>query len=132
MPQIPINIGLPTSRLVDALTSATYTSSYWCHGIEWDLSPPSEKTKEAMDAIGGWDGRGWTAFLHGRYDDKVIVTDDEGTEHVVTLRQARERIQTVFAEKHKRHLMDIVNEDDDGDTGDVLLQCIALGEVVYG
>jgi hypothetical protein len=39
---------------------------------------------------------------------------------------------TVFAQKHPKHFADFVNENDDAETGDMFLQCVCFGEVIYG
>ena len=38
----------------------------------------------------------------------------------------------VMKSKHKSHYDDMVDENDDSTTGDVLLQCCLFGEVIYG
>lgn len=38
----------------------------------------------------------------------------------------------IFAKKHPRHFANWVNENDDAETGDVFLQCVCFGDVVYG
>ena len=38
----------------------------------------------------------------------------------------------IMAEKFPRHFADVVNENDDADTGDVYLQCCLFGDVIYG
>jgi hypothetical protein len=37
-----------------------------------------------------------------------------------------------MATSYPRHFLDMVMENDDGDTADIFLQCCILGEVVYG
>lgn len=38
----------------------------------------------------------------------------------------------VMAEKYPRHFGNLISDNDDAETGDVLLQCSVLGEIVYG
>jgi hypothetical protein len=38
----------------------------------------------------------------------------------------------VFKKSHQRHYKDAIAENGDATTGDVLLQCIVLGKVIYG
>ena len=38
----------------------------------------------------------------------------------------------VMAEKYPRHFSDMLEENDDADTGDVYLQCCLFGEVIFG
>lgn len=131
-PGIPITTTLPIDRIIDTLCNATYSSAYWCNEITWNHEPldtPEYRQRMADAAEHGWDGKGWTAFFHGKNSGTVTVTDDEGEEHTVTLAEARANIQAKFT---GRHLTDLLNEDDDGDTADVLLQIMVLGSHVYG
>ena len=38
----------------------------------------------------------------------------------------------VMAKKFPRHFADVINENDDADTGDVFLQCCLFGDIIYG
>lgn len=38
----------------------------------------------------------------------------------------------IMAKKYPRHFKDFIEENDDGITGDVYLQCCLFGEIVYG
>lgn len=38
----------------------------------------------------------------------------------------------IMAKKYPQHFADMISENDDATTGDVLLQCALLGEVIYG
>jgi hypothetical protein len=37
-----------------------------------------------------------------------------------------------MAADYPRHFADLVNENDDADTGDAFVQCCVFGEVIYG
>lgn len=50
---------------------------------------------------------------------------------VVTAEGIKKGLQ-VMASKYPRHFADLVSENGDADTGDVLFQCCAFGEIVYG
>jgi hypothetical protein len=39
---------------------------------------------------------------------------------------------SVFAQKYPKQFADFVNENDDAETGDMFLQCVCFGEVIYG
>lgn len=54
-------------------------------------------------------------------DDTCFLTD-------VELQQGLQRM----ARKYPRHFADFMAENDDAITGDVFLQCVVLGEVIYG
>jgi hypothetical protein len=38
----------------------------------------------------------------------------------------------IMAADYPRHFADLVNENDDADTGDAFVQCCVFGEVIYG
>lgn len=47
----------------------------------------------------------------------------------------RDRVQQgleIMSQKYPKHFNDFIEENEDADTGDVFLQCVVLGEVVYG
>ena len=62
---------------------------------------------------------------------KVTVRDDEGEGHNITPLTIERGVQTM-QDKYPRHFADMVKENDDATTSDVLLQCILFEEVVYG
>jgi len=39
---------------------------------------------------------------------------------------------SIFKEKYPTHYADLIKENDDATTGDVFLQCVVFGEVIYG
>ena len=38
----------------------------------------------------------------------------------------------IFKEKYPSHYADVLKENDDAETGDVYLQCVVFGELIYG
>lgn len=60
----------------------------------------------------------------------LTLIDFEGDEEpaIITLKDVHERMSKVPMQR----IMDMINEEDDAETGDVILQTIFLGEVVYG
>ena len=62
---------------------------------------------------------------------KVTVRDDEGEGHNITPRLIERGVQ-VMQDKYPRHFEDMIRENDDATTSDVLLQCILFEDVVYG
>jgi hypothetical protein len=67
-------------------------------------------------------------------DFSVTITDSEAdppAEHVLTPTKLRAGLQ-VMAEKYPKHFADVMTEDGDATTGDVLLQCALFGKLVYG
>jgi hypothetical protein len=61
---------------------------------------------------------------------KLILTDNEGGEDdaVITLKEVHERVSNT----QLNHLMNMINEEDDTITADVILQTVFLNDIVYG
>lgn len=58
------------------------------------------------------------------------LSDDDG---VLTLdAEAIQKGLAIMAEKYPRHFANILTENSDAETGDVLLQCCLLGDIIYG
>jgi len=63
----------------------------------------------------------------------VILTTSQGDKkHYQLDLETLERGLLVMATNYRRHFDDMINEQDDADTGDVFLQCCLFGELVYG
>jgi hypothetical protein len=59
----------------------------------------------------------------------LTISDfDSETEYPITLTEVHERVQLT----HVNHLMDMVNEQDDAITADVILQTVFFKEVIFG
>ncbi len=62
----------------------------------------------------------------------VIVKDNEdGLEHRVDRASIHRGLQ-LMAEKYPDHFADVLSENDDANTGDIFLQLVCFGEVVFG
>jgi hypothetical protein len=59
----------------------------------------------------------------------IMVNDDEGDEReTLTLKKVYERV----SQTPLRHLMDMINKNDDAITADVVIQTVIYGEVIFG
>lgn len=66
------------------------------------------------------------------YDDPDKGDDGDFTaSKIVTFEDFRTGLR-LFADNHRRHFNDWVEENDDAITADVFMQLVILGEVVYG
>lgn len=63
--------------------------------------------------------------------DEDRPRNDPGKDHRLD-RAAIQRGLQVMAEQCPRHFAALVGENDDAETGDVLLQCALFGKIVYG
>lgn len=82
----------------------------------------------------------WGGFRHISYPlsegGGLKIRDIEGSEdatklQLLDLKAVAFGVQTM-ATKYPKHFADMVQENDDAITGDVLLQCCLFGELVYG
>ena len=70
----------------------------------------------------------WLEILRGG-GTLTLVDEEEGEEpQTITLKDVHERVQ----EAPVRHLLDAINEQDDGDTADVILQTVFYQDVIFG
>lgn len=110
-------------------------STAWCHEI--NLIYTEGQKPDGSDLV--WYGhpeifRGkWTVQV--RYDDPEEDDEGDGTGlKAITEEDFRIGLQ-FMADNHGTHFYDLTSDDSgnaDAITYDVLLQCIVLGEVVYG
>ena len=70
----------------------------------------------------------WLEILKGGGTLTLIDEENGMDPSVITLKDVHERVQ----EAPVRHLMDAINEQDDGDTADVILQSVFYQDVVFG
>ena len=113
-----ITTQIPLESVKDLIVSAFEGgSNYWYY----DLRPDTKRTTI----------RFWHAELPFRKGRAVYLKDSEGDEHKLDL-AAIQRGLNIMSEKYPRHMSDLVAENYDRDTADVLLQCAVLCEVIYG
>lgn len=78
---------------------------------------------------------GWRNYFTAKFT--VIEDSDEkagaiqGQAYELSLDKLKSGLQ-VLAEKYPHHFKDIITEDGDATTGDVLVQCALFGDIVYG
>lgn len=62
----------------------------------------------------------------------VISTLEEDEENkTLNLKSIKQGLE-IMAEKYPKHFSDMLEENTDGDTGDVFLQCCLYGDIIYG
>lgn len=62
----------------------------------------------------------------------VRDTEDEDSEPKRLDLESIQKGLKIMAKKYPRHMNDLLNENDDAETGDVFLQCCLFGEVIFG
>jgi hypothetical protein len=104
-------IEIPPKRVLDTVINGLETT-YWC-GVEGYDYRRVEK----------WFEEGGTFDVYDAYeDDKPYQLTKENVQSGLQL----------MGEKYPSHLSDLVEEQDDAITADILLQLALFGELVYG
>jgi hypothetical protein len=66
-----------------------------------------------------------------RMGKTLTMIDEEGegdNNSTITLKDVHERVSKIPS----RHLLDMINENDDGDTADVIIQQVFYNEIIFG
>ena len=135
-----ITIEISPQRIADLMVSAiegNHMTRAWCAGVS--LERLGSKTGDAAVAAmetgnedpwyanpNLYDGSGFAIDI-GEQDEET----GKVTSHLVTPAGFVAGL-TLMATKHGRHFGAFMSENEDGITADVFLQCVALGDVVYG
>lgn len=110
MKNIPIKINIKKEDIENLLYSCDTGCSYWA---ESKLGYEKEVKK----------------LMSGKFG--VIVKDVEGSgNYILTLDKIKKGL-AVMADKEPSHFGDIISNNTDQITSDVLLQCCLFGEVIY-
>jgi hypothetical protein len=126
---IQCTVNVSSQKISDQLITAFEGgSNYWCQTAELTSSErsPTERPWYASSIV--FDGP--FTFEVG-FDDP---DQDEGNGNGFRTIGKADLVAGlhVMATKHPRHFADLMSEDGDAITADVFLQCIVLGDVVYG
>ena len=125
--QRPVHIthGQIASLLCNAFEGG---SGYWAN-VDMAYTPTDAEMKDEA-TYGDWVG--YSAYMVNHPDYKFTLTDcEEDKSYTLTLETLKKGLK-VMATKYSRHFDDFINENDDGDTADVFLQCAVFGDVIYG
>jgi hypothetical protein len=123
-----INIEVPSQRIADMIIGAVEGgSTYWARSLVL-------KSTKIADRESPW-------YADPRlYEDETLeleLIEDEPSapnhdgKYTIKFADFAKGL-TIMAQKHAWHFGNMISENDDATTADVLLQCIALGELVYG
>jgi hypothetical protein len=101
------------------------------YGLQMDYSEEEyEEAKKRLQKKGEDDCLEdvWLEILKGG-GTLTLVDEENGMDpSVITLKDVHERVQ----EAPVRHILDAINEQDDGDTADVILQSVFYQDVIFG
>lgn len=126
-----IKTEVSTQRISDTLCNAFEGGSNYWYRIEKFTKPVNFNNTPADEQ----------RFKHLSYPlnegGSLLISDaneageeDKRTE-ILNLETIQKGVQ-LMASLHPRHFSDMVNDNDDATTGDVLLQLCLFGEVIYG
>lgn len=127
---VSATVEVPFKRITDCITGAIEGgSTYWCN--RFTNLPASEDLRSEIRSRGDvwydepefWE-RGGGA--HVEFDKPT--DDDPGFRDIGHLQAGL----ATMAQIAPSHFADLINETDDATTHDVFLQCVLLGEIVYG
>lgn len=62
---------------------------------------------------------------------RVFAVDDDDETYVLDLEAIQKGLQ-ILADQYPTHFGDITSDSADADTSDAFLQCVLLGDIVYG
>jgi len=115
--QIKMTVELDRQRVVDTLINALEGgSNYWL--TSYSLGKGDIET--CLNEL-----------LNGKRDIIVKENDRDEKSYIVGVRDIETALQDM-ANRYPWHLKNLVDENDDAETADVLLQLAALKEIVYG
>jgi hypothetical protein len=120
---VVVSTAISFQTIADTMCSAVEGgSNYWCEKLRTKDQDKFEHWYADKDFYANPD------FSFTVYDGEA----DRGKKKKVVGRAELERGLKVMAEKYPHHFADMIAENGDANTGDILLQCMAFGEVVYG
>jgi hypothetical protein len=129
-------------RIADVITAGVEGGiSYWATDFLL-TKEPSEMTLADGETKGSYappEGDPWYCDpkLYAADDFIIAVnetepSDGKGTMKHIIMRKDIEQALQIMADKYPWHFANIVGENDDSETGDVLIQLAVFKEIVYG
>ena len=123
--KLSVTVTIPTTvtyqRLSDLLCNAIEGgSNYWCTTIDRKGGITKEQAPYRQDV----------PFVDGGWLDVDWCDRDDAPVKRIDLEAVKKGL-TVMAEKYPQHYSNFLMENDDAETGDVFLQCIVFGDVIY-
>jgi hypothetical protein len=131
-------ITVPLDYIANALVGAMEGgSTYWLRQIEYTTTPPGEYEGPYYSDPHFWNDGGRAKLSYDNPDPATAEEsedEDEDGDQVVKeigLPELQAGLSAMAA-KHPRHFGDLMSENDDAITHDVFIQCVLMGDVVYG
>jgi len=128
-----MEVKLTTGEAEEIFHSALCNGASYLSGYGFSLDYPNEKYREAKESLNGkaWPCREdiWVEIL--RIGGTLTLIDGENEGHynsTISLNDVHERVE----KSPLKHLMDMINENDDAITADVILQTVFFNDVIFG
>lgn len=129
MSDMKIEIDITPHQLVDMFVTAIEGgSTYWCQGL-FKLTGPEPEVRPWYSAPNIWADPNTTIEVH--YDDPDKPEGNGAGRKTLRVADLQTGVQAM-ADKYPSHFADWLLQESDADTGDCFLQCIVLGDCVYG
>lgn len=111
-PTIAVRVHIPIDQLESLICSMATGSSYWCAGV---------------------DKLGYDSAIHSLLSNGTIKLKDyeDGERSYILDYKKIKKGLGVMAKHEPYHFSNILKEEADQDTSDILLQCALFGEVLY-
>ena len=123
--KVKIEFKIEEETIKNLLTSALEGgSNYWYYLPDLSMCAPSDGKTPTVTRI-------WNAIKEGK---RVPVQDYESGEHLgyISWEGIKHGIGIMADDKDmKHHLLAAIEQQDDAETGDVFLQYVVMGELVY-
>ncbi len=131
---VTTKVQLTDERIADVLVSAFEGGiNYWAEIVS--VNKPADAIPHATER--GWlmvGDEGYPSYIASPIIGGSVMlrdADDGANDHLLN-RVMLENGLNIMAAEYPNHFADILNENDDAGTADVLVQLALFGEVVYG
>lgn len=132
--EVTVTAPISFERVADLLVGAFEGGSNYWYEVEGYVEPEADELDRIRAAKLGWstDLPRYVLYPLTRTGG-VLISDQLGSDRHVWLldEEAIRRGLEVMAQQYPKHMNDVIFENDDADTSDLLLQLALFGEVVF-
>lgn len=122
---ITTQINLPEERIKDLLCCALEGGSNYWYNIKKYINPNKVKVEFKHIDLPFIDGCGLVI-------EDIEEGGDEGIHFNILNKESMQKGLQIMADKYPEHFKNIIEDNEDAETGDVFLQCSVLGDIVFG
>lgn len=129
---ITISVTITKDHIQNLLCTAFDGSAYWASIVEYDYGEHSESDFCEEGKFNSKENYRHPFELLPLQDSCAVLISDAESGEIYRLDQDAVSIGVrLMADKYPEHLWDLLNENDDANTGDCFLQCALLGDELY-